>query len=524
MKKTFKLFLAGISSVLLILLTVYFTSCSMNNEDSSKKEEPTASTNVVFPSKADPDGGDITVDAELYSSIFGDATNYDETLAISSLCMTVEAEDKKTLTEFFEAFGFDKIEAYNGASGDYDDKDNPDSISYGLAHMIDPYDNNGIIAVAIRGVNYSSEWTSNFNIGKEGDHHGFSNAAQLVYTGLKSYIDKNFSEEYTNKKLKLWITGYSRSAAVADILSYYILTGLDTDTTYVKLDIDKSKVFTYTFATPRSLIKTHAIEYENVFNHISNADLVTYVAPEAYGLYRCGTDKVLFKSDKSQYTEHKDAQSSSSDYTKYKLSYTSVVDEWLKTFSSEINLPDFCTHNYYVYTSGEKKETHDFPGNKYTTEKECIEFFMDLLLNATGEGASFKTRAEFVDKAQPTVQYFVNLYMNNSDKFSTFISEIKNNVFTLMGKLSTESDFCDYITGLLTKSGITVISESDLKEHLGVLYRSANPLSTSASLSNIVMQYVVPMMIGGNTDFQRIIKMHYPEVTLITLLKSFPES
>ena len=520
MKKTFKLFLAGISSVLLILLTVYFTSCSMNNEDSSKKEEPTASTNVVFTSKADPDGGDITVDAELYSSIFGDSTKYDETLAISSLCMTVEAEDKETLKDFFDAFGFKTFEAYNGESGDYDDKDNPDSISYGLAHMIDPYDNNGIIEVAIRGVNYSSEWTSNFNIGKDGEHHGFSNAAKLVYTGLKSYIDKNFSEEYTKKKLKLWITGYSRSAAVADILSYYILTGLDT--TYAKLDIDKSKVFTYTFATPRSLIAEHAEAYTNVFNHISNADLVTYVAPKEYELYRCGTDKVLFESDKSQYTEHKDAQSSSSDYTKYKLSYTSVVDEWLKTFSSEINLPDFCTHNYYVYKGG--KEEHDFPGSKYATEKECIKFFMDLLLNATGEGASFTTREKFVDTAQPTVQYFVNLYMNNSDKFSTFISEIKNNVFTLMGKLSSETDFCNYITGLLTNSGITVKSESVLKEHLAVLYKSANPLSTTASLSTIVMQYVVPMMIGGNTDFQRIIKMHYPEVTLITLLKSFPES
>lgn len=518
MKKTFKLFLAGIISVLLILLTVYFTSCSMNNEDSSKKEEPTASTSVVFPSKADPDGGDITVDAELYSSIFGDATKYDETLAISSLCMTVAAEDQQTLSDFFVAFGFDKFKAYNGTSDNYDYKDDPDSISYGLAHMTDPYDNNDIIAVAIRGINYTTEWKSNFDIGAEGDHHDFSNAAQIVYDGLKSYIETN---EYKYEKLKLWITGYSRSAAVADILSFYILTGLDT--TYAKLDIDKSKVFTYTFATPRSLIAEHAEAYTNVFNHISNADLVTYVAPEAYGLYRCGTDKVLFKCDKTQYTEHKDTLSVYSDFTKYKISYTSIVDDWLKTFSSEIDLPNFCTHNYYEYASGKKED--EFPGSEYKTEKECIEFFIRKLLNHPGnDGALFRTREEFVNKSQSTVQYFVTLYMNNKDNFSKFIDEIKNNVFTLMGKLSSETDFCNYAVELLGNSGITVDDTDILKEHLAVLYNSANPTSTTGSLSTIVLQYVVPMMLGGNTDFQRIIKMHYPEVTLITLLKSFPES
>nr|MCR5252405.1 hypothetical protein [Treponema sp.] len=174
----------------------------------------------------------------------------------------------------------------------------------------------------------------------------------------------------------------------------------------------------------------------------------------------------------------------------------------------------------YVYKGG--REEHDFPGNKYTTEKEYIEFFLKLLLDATGDGASFKTRAAFVTTAQPAFQYFVSLYMNNSDKFTKFMDEIKSNALTLMGKLSSKDAFTAYVKELMINSGITV--DADLEGHLGVLYDSANPTSTTGSLSPIVMQYVIPMMLGGNTDFQRIIKMHYPEVTLITLIKSFPVS
>ncbi|MBQ7752234.1 MAG: hypothetical protein IJR80_01075 [Treponema sp.] len=515
-----KRYLTLFSITLFILIPVLFSACSMGGDDSGKKETPTASANVVFPSKADPDGGKITEKAELYTSSFENACKYNEILAISSLCMTVAGEDKKTLSEFFTDFGFDKIEAYNGASDDYDKKDNPDSISYGLAHITDPSDNNEVIAVAIRGVSYSAEWKSNFDIGTEGDHNGFAKAAQIVYTGLKSYIDRNFPEAYANKKLKLWITGYSRSAAVSDVLSYYILTG---DTNYPKLDIDETKVFTYTFATPRALTAEHAKPYQNVFNHISNADIVTYVAPEQYGLYRCGQDKILFKSDKSQYTEHKDAQTVYSNYTKYKIWYTSLVDSWLKSFSSEIDLPNFCTYNCNIYNDGRAPEA-DFPGNKYTTEKECIEFFMKMILDATGSdktGAKFKTREEFVSTAQATVQYLITFYMNNSTNFSNVISKLKGDVFNLMANLSDKDSFCTYAIGLLKGCGITIDDETTLKTHLGVLYQSVNPMNTSSSLYTLVVQYVIPMMLGGNTDLPRIIKMHYPEVTLITLIKTF---
>lgn len=520
MKRFIKHSLTGICVFLLILFPLFFTACSLNGDDSSGKEKPTASTKVDFPSKADPDGGDITAEADIYPSTFADAMEYNETLAVTSLCMTAEGVSKKQLGEFFNDMTFDTYEAYNGTDSDYDRQDIAESISYGLAHKLDPYDNNHIIAVAIRGVIYSAEWASNFNLGESGDHHGFTNAAKIVYTGLKKYINDHFAEEYKKEKIKLWITGYSRSAAVADVLSYYIIDGLDSE--YAKLDIDQSKVFTYTFATPRSLIIEHAKPYPNVFNHVSKADMVTYIAPEAYELYRCGTDKILFDCDKSKYIVKKDAQNKYDDYTKYQVSYTSVIDKWLKEFSSETELPAFCVHTLKEYTDG--REEHDFPGKDYITEQECIEFFIKKLLEA-GNGKtdqlSFKSRKEFVERSQETISYFIQLYMENSSQFSVFMAKVKGDMFGIMGAMSSQANFTTYMVGKMKEAKITIKDEDKLKTHIGILYDSANPTSTTGSLSKIVLTYVMPMMLSGNTDIQRIVKLHYPDVTLVTLLKSF---
>ena len=95
MKRFFKHSLAGICVFLLILFPLFFTACSMNGDDSSGKEKPTASTKVDFPSKADPDGGDISTEANLYSSTFADAMEYNDTLAVASLCLAEEGSNKK---------------------------------------------------------------------------------------------------------------------------------------------------------------------------------------------------------------------------------------------------------------------------------------------------------------------------------------------------------------------------------------------------------------------------------------------
>ena len=45
-----------------------------------------------------------------------------------------------------------------------------------------------LIPVAIRGSNYEREWTSNVTLGESGEAQGFSTAAGIVFSDVKSYI------------------------------------------------------------------------------------------------------------------------------------------------------------------------------------------------------------------------------------------------------------------------------------------------------------------------------------------------
>lgn len=515
-----KRYLTLFSITLFILIPVLFSACSMpSSSDSNTSGEPAKTTaKVELPTKADPDSTPSTIVASLKASTFVDSTQYSSDLAISSLCVTVASEKENELKEFFTDFEFDNIVTKNSTAGKtYDDNTTMDSISYGLAHYKDiDYD---VVVVAVRSANYGAEWGSNFDLGESGDHAGFSSAAKMVYTGLKNYIDTNYAQAYANKTLKIWISGYSRGAAVSDVLAYYILTGLENDSTYVKLDIDAKSVFVYTFATPRSLCAAHKVEYSNVFNHISTADIVTYVAPEAWGFYRCGKEIVLFDCDRSKYKEQKVLDHKFGDCDSYKVSYTSVLDEWLKAFNATIELPVFCKHTRYEYPNGSNKPS--YPGDTYKTEKECIEYLLGELLKVDGSrpGMKFNTRENFVSSAQPTIQYLMNLYINNQDKFPTLIQTAKSDVLSLMGLLLSADNCYTTIKGLFDKVGISY-DATTLKQHTDIIFNSINPSGENkGSLSEILISKLLPGVMGGNTDLQRIIKMHYPEVTCVTLLK-----
>lgn len=72
-----------------------------------------------------------------------------------------------------------------------------------------------LIAVAVRGGGYEREWASNFTIGGSGDHQGFSQARDIVIAFLEDYV----REQGIRGDLKIWITGYSRAAATANMVA-----------------------------------------------------------------------------------------------------------------------------------------------------------------------------------------------------------------------------------------------------------------------------------------------------------------
>lgn len=146
-----------------------------------------------------------------------------------------------------------------------------------------------LIAVAVRGGGYEQEWASNFTIGTSGQHQGFNTAKNNVLSYLKQYISK----QGISGQVKIWVTGYSRAAATANLVSGELDKGiaLGNDISYQRKD-----VYGYCFETPAGALSEEVngdSKYDNIFNIINQSDPVPYVAPAAMGFGRYGIDRYL---------------------------------------------------------------------------------------------------------------------------------------------------------------------------------------------------------------------------------------
>ena len=144
-------------------------------------------------------------------------------------------------------------------------------------------DGTTLIAIALRGAGYGCEWIGDFEVyGSVDQHRGFYLASQKVQDYFKEYI-KEYS--LSGKKIKLWITGYSRAAAVANLIAAkYCADGVDS------CICDSSDVFAYTFETPRGTrdLLASASVYDGIWNIVNPIDPVPMVAMKLWGYRRFG--------------------------------------------------------------------------------------------------------------------------------------------------------------------------------------------------------------------------------------------
>ncbi len=170
-----------------------------------------------------------------------------------------------------------------------------------------------VVPVVLRGGGYGAEWSSNFVVSAGEDpgstHYGFRRAAEIVYEELKKYLAEE-SEKSELGTVKLWIVGYSRAAATANLLTAKVCNHLSDDMQDVKYD---SNVFAYTFATPAALTadeegdwswdynqnisETLLPTFDNkescIHNIIYSGDIAPRVPLDDWGFYRNGIDYYL---------------------------------------------------------------------------------------------------------------------------------------------------------------------------------------------------------------------------------------
>ena len=239
------------------------------------------------------------------------STEYDEHLATLSCIMTnfsVPLDNPSSLDSdwylkqperlygFFGSIGFKDFET----NDDYVSRSRFDSIGVGCANrQVDDYT---VIGVGIRSGGYFREWSNNVYLGdgtkSDYMHEGWYNAANKTIDYINEYISAN----RITGKIKVWIAGFSRGGATANLaaglLDNKIMNGEEIFSSDVTLTRDD--LYAYTFEAPQGAnYNSETVEkpgsdlYNNIYNVVNPNDLVPKVAMSEYGFTRFGIDKFI---------------------------------------------------------------------------------------------------------------------------------------------------------------------------------------------------------------------------------------
>ena len=130
-------------------------------------------------------------------------------------------------------------------------------------------------------------------------------SSRAFFEDLQDYLKKAEAAAGTLGTIKLWLGGYSRGAAVANLTAARIRQQLP--------QIAQENTFVYTFAAPAALTAADRPDLQadydndhtadgglktdwdvsNIFNIISSGDIVARVMPEEWGYHRNGNDRFL---------------------------------------------------------------------------------------------------------------------------------------------------------------------------------------------------------------------------------------
>ena len=104
-----------------------------------------------------------------------------------------------------------------------------------------------LIAIIPRSAGYKQEWAGNFTIGNSSIHQGFKDARDEVLRFTKYYLNKyNISGD-----LKIWTAGYSRGAAISNLVGGFFAGG--GEVYFNNVNIKPENVYCYTIGTPKSI-------------------------------------------------------------------------------------------------------------------------------------------------------------------------------------------------------------------------------------------------------------------------------
>lgn len=166
-------------------------------------------------------------------------------------------------------------------------------------------DNGGsytLIAVGVRGNNYHAEWGGNARLDAAGEHKGFALGRDQVLDYLRAYI----ADTGISGRLKIWIAGYSRGAAVSNMVGGALDNGYSLGE---GVSLSPHDLYCYCYEPPMGATKDQVQGrlYDNIQNLVNENDLVTYVAFDNWDFARYGVDRVVPTKGDDNYLGYKAA-------------------------------------------------------------------------------------------------------------------------------------------------------------------------------------------------------------------------
>ena len=164
-------------------------------------------------------------------------------------------------------------------------------------------DNGGsytLIAVGVRGNNYHAEWGGNARLDAAGEHKGFALGRDQVLDYLRGYI----ADTGISGRVKIWIAGYSRGAAVSNMVGGALDNGYSLGE---GVSLSPHDLYCYCYETPMGTTKNQVQGrlYDNIQNLVNANDLVTYVAFDNWDFARYGVDHVVPTKGDDNYLNYK---------------------------------------------------------------------------------------------------------------------------------------------------------------------------------------------------------------------------
>lgn len=433
------------------------------------------------------------------------STEYSDSLSTMSLCLALSAFASDANTDYDH--GADNLRALlDQCHFDMDSfavnewflkKPETDSIGVGAASRCikdEKGEDCWLIACAVRGLGYEREWAGNFTLGVEGEHNGFETAALQIISFLQEYAQ---DRPQLSGNVKLWITGFSRGAASANLAAAMIDDGAFISSRF-SLGIDS--VYAYCFECPQgTLVELNDdSKYGNIFSVINQDDAVIRVAPtnpmNQFGFTRYGVSKYL----------------------------PSLIDDEEQAFLEKQNK----MLTYYEQLDG----TEDYPLGQFQMKKISV---LGLLSGSViiDDNDSSWNQAFFLEKLiyefsmmLESREYYTSLYQENIRQICSMLFGT-GHAGEVMGKFATRLK--EHVTSIAESIVSSLIEETEslsdiLEEDLLASMHDCGDYSFSEDGFHGVLKTLSELMIQFGTEHpnyvvtlacnaKEIASAHYPE-------------